>query len=49
MDRTKVILLCDVCLSRNYSVFKSRGSDKKLEMRKHCSTCNKHTIHKETR
>lgn len=49
MERKKVILLCDDCLSRNYSLFKSGNADSKLKMRKYCSTCNKHTTHKETR
>ncbi len=49
MERKKVILLCDECLSRNYSFFKSPNSDKRIELKKHCTRCNKHTIHKETR
>lgn len=49
MERKKVILLCDICLSRNYTFFKSPNSDRKLEMKKYCSKCNKHTIHEETR
>ncbi len=49
MDRKKVILLCDECLSRNYTFFKSQNSDTKIELRKYCSQCNKHTTHKETR
>ncbi len=49
MERKKVILICDNCLSRNYSIFKSQNSEKKLEIKKYCSTCNKHTLHKETR
>ena len=49
MERKKVILLCDKCLSRNYTFDKSPNSDKKLEMRKYCPKCNQHTLHKETR
>ncbi len=47
--KKKVILLCDVCLARNYSVNKSQGFNKKLELNKFCSNCGKHTIHRETR
>ncbi len=49
MDKRKVILLCDVCLSRNYSFFNGGSYGTKLELKKFCSTCNKHTLHKETR
>ncbi|NQX83196.1 MAG: 50S ribosomal protein L33 [Mycoplasmataceae bacterium] len=49
MKRRKVILLCNICLSRNYSFLKSLNVDKKLEINKYCSTCNKHIIHEETR
>ncbi len=49
MERKKVILICDECLSRNYSLFKSQSLDKKIELKKYCSNCNKHTLHKETR
>lgn len=49
MERKKVILLCDVCLSRNYSFFKAPNNNNKLEMNKYCSKCNKYNKHKETR
>ncbi len=49
MERKKVILMCDECLSRNYSFFKSLNSDQKIEIRKYCAKCNKHILHKETR
>ncbi len=49
MERRKIILLCDECLSRNYTFYKSQASDKRIELKKYCSTCNKHTLHKETR
>ena len=49
MERKKVILLCDECLSRNYSFYQSPNSGSKLNLKKYCSKCNKHTTHKETR
>lgn len=49
MARQKVILVCDVCLSRNYDIFKNEGSIKKLEISKFCKVCNKHTKHIESR
>ncbi|NOQ50413.1 MAG: 50S ribosomal protein L33 [Mycoplasmataceae bacterium] len=47
--KKKVILICDECLSRNYNVFKDPNNPTKLEIKKYCKTCNKHTLHKETR
>ncbi len=49
MAREKIILICDECLSRNYQVYKSTGKTTKLEVKKYCPHCNKHTLHKETR
>ncbi|WP_338969873.1 50S ribosomal protein L33 [Spiroplasma endosymbiont of Labia minor] len=46
----KVILVCEECLSRNYSITKSAiGQRERIVIKKHCVKCNKHTIHKETR
>lgn len=48
--RTKVILACSECGSRNYSTVKNKLTDSaRLELKKHCKTCNSHTIHKETK
>ena len=48
--REKVILVCEECLSRNYNTTKNKvvGS-KRLEIKKFCPKCNKHTLHKETK
>ncbi|MFV0247145.1 MAG: 50S ribosomal protein L33 [Mycoplasmatales bacterium] len=45
--KNKINLICDTCLNSNYSVKKSSGS--RLEIKKFCPTCNKHTIHKENK
>ncbi|ABC01732.1 50S ribosomal protein L33 [Mycoplasma capricolum subsp. capripneumoniae] len=46
----KATLVCVECLSRNYSVNKSGLTQKqRLEIKKFCTTCNAHTLHKETR
>jgi len=46
----KVILVCQECLSRNYTVNKSNLTQKeRLELMKFCPTCNKRTLHKESR
>ncbi|MCI2068188.1 MAG: 50S ribosomal protein L33 [Bacilli bacterium] len=47
--REKVILVCTKCLSRNYTVTKKQGDDKRIEVMKYCPHCNCRTLHKETR
>lgn len=48
--REKVILICEVCLSRNYTTKKNKINDpKRMEIRKFCKKCNEHTLHKETK
>lgn len=48
--RKKVILVCEECLSRNYTTTKAVGKDStRLVVKKFCPKCNKHTIHKETK
>nr|WP_201766853.1 50S ribosomal protein L33 [Spiroplasma sabaudiense] len=45
-----MILVCENCLSRNYSLTKSVLTQKeRLEIKKFCNLCNTHTLHKETR
>jgi large subunit ribosomal protein L33 len=43
-------LQCKECKEINYFSKKSKGMDeekKKLELKKFCSSCGKHTLHKE--
>jgi len=48
--REKVILICEVCLSRNYTVYKNKLTNKeRIALSKYCKKCGKHTIHKETK
>jgi large subunit ribosomal protein L33 len=48
--REKIILVCSECLSRNYSTTKNKQTTKtRVELNKHCSTCKKHTLHKESK
>ncbi|WP_073797335.1 MULTISPECIES: 50S ribosomal protein L33 [Spiroplasma] len=48
--REKIILVCSECLNRNYITYKNKLTHKeRFEIKKFCKTCNKHTIHKETR
>ncbi|MBN1884923.1 MAG: 50S ribosomal protein L33 [Candidatus Krumholzibacteriota bacterium] len=48
--RELVILACTDCKNRNYTTTKNkRKHPDRLEHRKYCRTCGKHTVHKETR
>ena len=48
--RDKVILICEKCLSRNYTTTRKKyDSSKKLEVTKFCPKCNEHTLHKESK
>lgn len=48
--RVKVTLACTECKQRNYNTMKNKKNDPdRLEMKKHCRFCNKHTLHKETK
>jgi len=47
--REKIILICEVCLSRNYTTYKNKDKNTRLEVKKHCKRCGKHTLHKESK
>jgi large subunit ribosomal protein L33 len=48
--RDKLGLQCTVCKMKNYTTTKNkRTMPKKFEIKKHCPTCNAHTLHKETK
>jgi len=48
--RTKIILACTECKQRNYHSDKNkRTTPDKLEFRKYCRFCQKHTVHRETK
>ncbi len=48
--RDNIILECTVCKERNYTTTKNkRLHSQRVEYKKYCPRCNKHTIHKETR
>ena len=50
MPRDRVILACGDCRRRNYTTNKNkRLHPERVEFKKHCPFCNKHTPHKETR
>ncbi|WP_100332776.1 50S ribosomal protein L33 [Bacillus xiapuensis] len=45
----KLILACSECGSRNYSTKGKAAGHERLEIKKFCSTCNRHTVHKQTK
>lgn len=48
--RQKVIMVCEECLSRNYTTTKNKATTpERLEFLKYCPRCNKRTLHKETK
>ncbi|MCL6552765.1 MAG: 50S ribosomal protein L33 [Firmicutes bacterium] len=48
--RPIVTLACTVCRRRNYTTTKNKRNDPdRLELRKYCPWCRKHTPHRETR
>ena len=48
--RPKITLACTECKDRNYITRKNRRNDPdRVELRKFCRFCGRHTPHKETR
>jgi large subunit ribosomal protein L33 len=48
--RVIITVACSECKRRNYSTTKSkRNTPDKLEIKKYCPHCRKHTPHKETK
>lgn len=49
-SRVKIVLACTEGKQRNYNTMKNKRNDPdRIEMRKYCRFCKKHTVHKETR
>ncbi|MCL2818710.1 MAG: 50S ribosomal protein L33 [Actinomycetia bacterium] len=48
--RTLVTLACEDCKRRNYTTKKNKmNNPERIEFKKYCRWCKKHTVHKETR
>ena len=48
--RVKITLVCTECKQRNYDTEKNKKNDPdRLEMKKYCRFCRKHTMHKESK
>jgi len=51
-EKTIIILACTVCHERNYTFSRKRkagGQQHKLELKKYCPRCRKHTLHKQVK
>ena len=48
--RTKITLACTECKQRNYNTTKDKKTmTDRMEIKKYCRFCKKHTLHKETK
>ncbi len=48
--RVKIVLACTECKQRNYQTNKEKKNNPdRLEMKKYCRFCRKHTLHRETK
>ncbi|MCM3317669.1 50S ribosomal protein L33 [Rummeliibacillus sp. G93] len=45
----KVALSCEKCGSRNYHLPATKNHSIRMELKKYCSNCNEHTLHKQTK
>ena len=46
----KIPLACTECKQRNYTATKNKKNNPdRLEMKKYCRFCKKHTVHRETK
>ncbi|RYG19523.1 50S ribosomal protein L33 [bacterium] len=48
-DRIPVALACAECERRNYKTTRKPDQKGQFEVKKFCSNCKKHTIHRETK
>lgn len=44
-----VTLICENCLSRNYTTTRNKYATERLAIKKFCKFCNCSTLHKETK
>ncbi len=47
-NRVVITMACNECKERNYTSEKNRKNDTgRLELKKYCPRCRKHTVHRE--
>ncbi len=48
--RVVINMACEECKRRNYTTYKNkRNNQERLELRKYCRWCGKHTAHREAK
>ncbi|MBR4500803.1 MAG: 50S ribosomal protein L33 [Clostridia bacterium] len=48
--RANIVLACTECKQRNYNTKKNKkNTSERVELKKYCRFCRKHTLHRETR
>jgi large subunit ribosomal protein L33 len=47
--RVIITLACNECKNRNYSSTKNKKKQERLQIKKFCPICRKHTLHKEVK
>jgi large subunit ribosomal protein L33 len=49
-ERKRITLVCEECGARNYQTTKSPAKvAERLALKKFCQSCNRHTVHKESK
>jgi large subunit ribosomal protein L33 len=48
-ERARIVLVCGDCGARNYKTSKASEQQERLSIKKFCSACKKHTVHKESK
>lgn len=48
-ERIEVSLACSECETRNYRTTRKPEQKGQIEKKKFCTTCQRHTVHKETK
>ena len=47
-NRTFITLVCTECKNKNYLTSKNhKNNPDRIDVKKHCNTCKKHTVHRE--
>uniref|UniRef100_A0A7C3UP23 Large ribosomal subunit protein bL33 n=1 Tax=candidate division WOR-3 bacterium TaxID=2052148 RepID=A0A7C3UP23_UNCW3 len=47
--RVLIQLACVDCKRRNYNTTKNKNKQERLELKKYCKFCRKHTVHREVK
>jgi len=49
-SRIIITLACEECKERNYTTTKNKKTNQeRIQLKKYCGSCRKHTLHKEIR